>query len=126
MKVAIASDDGQTISAHFGRTKGFAVFEVVEKEVKNFEYRPNTFTGHARGLEDAGHEFNRHTPILNALSDCGVVIAHGMGMRIYNDLKKIGIEVFVTEEVDVKKALHLFLNDKLTNHPELRCHHKHE
>jgi len=35
MKIAIASDDGKTISSHFGRTKGFVIFEVEDKEIKS-------------------------------------------------------------------------------------------
>jgi len=126
MKIAIASDDEKTISSHFGRTKGFCIFEVEGKEIKSQQYRPNTFTGHARGLEGAGHEFDRHTPILEALKDCKAVIAHGMGRRIRDDLIGIGIEVLVTEETDVKKALNLYLSGELIDKPEIECPHKHE
>lgn len=58
MKIAIPSDDGKIISSHFGRTKGFVIFEVEGKEIKSREYRLNIFTGHARGLEGAGHEID--------------------------------------------------------------------
>jgi predicted Fe-Mo cluster-binding NifX family protein len=126
MKIAIASDDEKTISSHFGRTRGFVIFEVEGKEVKNREYRSNTFTGHARGLEGAGHEIDRHGPILSALSDCKAVISHGMGRRIYDDLKGVGIEVFITDETEVKKALDLYLNGTLIDRPEHGCSHKHE
>jgi predicted Fe-Mo cluster-binding NifX family protein len=126
MKIAIASDDEKIISSHFGRTKGFVMFEVEDKAIKNREYRPNTFTGHARGLEGAGHELDRHTPILNALKDCKVVITHGMGRRIYDDLKGIGVEVFVTDETDVNKALDLYLCGELVDKPEIGCPDKHE
>ena len=126
MKIAIASDDERTISSHFGQTRGFVVVEVEGKEVKNREYRPNTFTGHARGLEGAGHEIDRHGPILSALSDCKAVISHGMGRRIYDDLKGAGIEVFVTDETEVQKALDLYINGELIDRPERGCSHKHE
>lgn len=125
MKIAIASAEGKTISSHFGKTKGFVIFEVEDKQVKSQEYRPNTFTGHAMGLEGLGHEIDRHAPILKALSDCKVVISHGMGPRIYEDLKKVGIEVFITEQTDVQKALDLYLKGELVDKPELGCSHKH-
>lgn len=124
MKIAIASDDEKTISSHFGRARGFVIFEIEGKEIRSQEYRSNTFTGHARGLEGAGHEIDRHTPILNALRDCKTVISHGMGRRLYDDLKKAGIEVFITEETQVSKALHLFLEGKLVDKPELGCFHR--
>jgi len=126
MKIAIASDDERTISSHFGQTRGFVVVEVEGKEVKNREYRPNTFTGHARGLESAGHEIDRHGPILSALSDCKAVISHGMGRRIYDDLKGAGIEAFVTDETEVQKALDLYINGELIDRPERSCSNKHE
>jgi predicted Fe-Mo cluster-binding NifX family protein len=125
MKIAIASDDGKTISSHFGRTKGFVVFEVEGKEIKGQEYRPNTFTGHARGLEGK-HDADHHGPILNALSDCKVVISHGMGRRIYDDLKNANIETFITEETEVQKALEMYLNGRLVDKPEIGCQHNHE
>lgn len=126
MKIAIVSDDGKTIASHFGRTRGFAVFEIEGEKVKKQEYRENTFTGHVRGLEEANHSFDRHGPILEALKDCRAVISHGMGRRIYDDLKNAGIEVFVTEEIDVKTALDLFIKGCLIDHPELSCTHDHQ
>ena len=126
MKVAIASDDEKTISSHFGRTRGFVIFEIEEKEVRNREYRFNTFTGHVRGLEDAGHGIDRHGPILEALSDCKVVISHGRGRRIYDDLKNAGIEVIVTDETNIQDALDLYTNGKLIHRPDITCPQKHK
>jgi predicted Fe-Mo cluster-binding NifX family protein len=124
MKVAIASDDGQVISDHFGRTRGFVIFDIEGKEIKKQEYRENTFTGHARGLEGADHSVDRHGPILEALKDCGVVISHGMGRRIYDDLKNAKIDVYVSEETEVKRAIELFLKAELIDRPDLSCEHK--
>jgi predicted Fe-Mo cluster-binding NifX family protein len=126
MKIAIASDDERTISSHFGQTKGFMIFELEGKKVKSQKYRPNTFTGHARGLAGLGHEIDRHGPIIEALRDCKAVISHGMGRRIYDDLKQAGIEVFVTDEIDVENALALYLNAQLIDRPDLGCNHQHE
>lgn len=98
--MAIASDDGKIIASHFGRTRGFVLLEIDGSSVGNQEYRPNTYTGHARGLEGAEHGLDRHAPILNALAGCQVVISHGMGRRIYEDLKQANIEVFITDVTD--------------------------
>jgi predicted Fe-Mo cluster-binding NifX family protein len=125
MKIAIASDDEKKISSHFGRTKCFIIFEVEGKEIKGQEYIDNTFTGHARGLEGLDHTVDRHTPIINILKDCKVVISHGMGRRIYDDLKRTGIEVYITDETEVKKTIDLYLSGKLINRPEMNCEYKH-
>jgi predicted Fe-Mo cluster-binding NifX family protein len=124
MKIAVASDDEKTIASHFGRTRGFLVFEIEDGEIKSREYQLNTFTGHARGLEGAGHALDRHGPILAALADCNAVISHGMGRRIYADLKQAGIEAFIVEETEAEKAVGLYLRGELADKPELGCEHK--
>ena len=124
MKVAVASDDGKTISAHFGRTRGFVIYDVDNGEVKMHEFRPNTFTGHARGLEHAGHDIDRHGPVLAALADCAVVISHGMGRRLYNDLRTVGIESFITDEIDVQTAVEAYSRGELVDRPERGCQHR--
>lgn len=125
MKIAVASDDQKTVASHLGRTKGFLIVEYDGRQIGNVEYRMNTFTGHARGLEGADHSADRHGPILAALSDCQVVISHGMGRRIYEDLKQAGLEVYATDETDAQKAVELYLQGKLVDRPDLCCHHSH-
>ena len=123
MNIAIASDDGINIASHLGRTKGFVIFNVQEERITQQWYRYNTFTGHARGLSDQGHGIDRHGPILEALKDCKVVISHGMGRRIYNDLQQAGIEVFITDEKIAKSAAELYIKSELVNRPDLGCDH---
>lgn len=125
MRVAIASDDEKAIAEHFGRTRGFLVVELDNGAEQSREYRPNTFTGHARGLEGAGHDVNRHGPILSALADCQVVISRGMGRRLYADLQQAGVEVFITEETDASRAVASYARGELVDRPELGCRHHH-
>lgn len=125
MKIAIASDDGKTIASHFGRTKGFVVLATDGDGVGDRGYLPNTFTGHALGLEGTEHEVDRHAPILDALADCQVVISHGMGRRMYDDLKQTDIEVFITDETDAERAAELYIQGELTDSPDRACNHSH-
>jgi predicted Fe-Mo cluster-binding NifX family protein len=123
MKIAIASNDGISISSHFGRAAGFVVFDVEDGKVKERLYRKNEHTGHALGMEGSGPHFDRHGIILDALKDCDTVIAHGMGRRIYDDLQSADIQPFIVEEDDVLKAVHLYLENKLEDHPQKGCVH---
>ncbi len=125
MKIAIASDDGKTIASHFGRTRGFVVVDAEGGKIVKSEYRPNTFTGHATGLEGESHAADRHGPILSALADCQIVVARGMGRRIYNDLAGAGKEVFVTTEALAEKAAEQYLAGKLDHNPDQTCDHSH-
>ena len=124
MKIAVASDDGQTISAHFGRTRGFLIYEIDGQEITNRIFRENDFTGHARGLSGVSHHVDRHGPILEALGDCAVVISHGMGRRIYDDLSTAGIETFIVNETDADEAVKLYLSHSLTDNPDQSCEHE--
>lgn len=123
MKIAIASDDEKNISAHFGRTRGFVVYEVVDGTVKNKEYRTNDFTFHARGMIDAPHTIDRHSGILNALGDCKVVISNGMGRRLYDDLQSANIDAFIVKETIAEDALNLYLKNELKDNPDEGCEH---
>jgi predicted Fe-Mo cluster-binding NifX family protein len=118
MKIAVASNDGNTILSHFGRARGFVIVEVEDGKLKNKRYVPNTFTGHAMGLHHGG-EHHGHENIIAALSDCEVIISHGMGKRLYDDLTRAGKQVYVTDETQVDKAIELYLNGKLKNVSEL-------
>ena len=46
MKIAVATEDGNSISAHFGRSPYFAIYDIDDGEIINREMRENTFTGH--------------------------------------------------------------------------------
>ncbi len=126
MKIAIPSNDQVTISNHFGRAAGFMIFETENDSILRKEYKQNTFTKHTHGhhhKDNPGAGHHSHTGIFNALGDCQIVIAGGMGQRLYNDFEKREIQVFVTTEKKIDKALELFINNKLDNNSDQCCSH---
>jgi predicted Fe-Mo cluster-binding NifX family protein len=133
MKIAIPSDEGTYISQHFGRTLGFTVFEVANGQIINQEYRLNDFTGHASGQHHEGqhhgaehddHAQHSHSRILNALNDCEIVIAGGMGRRLADDLTGAGKKIFITTITETRKAIELFLADELKSDKDACSHHE--
>jgi len=131
MKIAIPSDDQSSISQHFGRTAGFMIVEIDNNQVVKKEYKSNTFTGHAQGLHEEGQHGDHaqhnssHAGIFSAMGDCKVVIAGGMGQRLYTDFAQRQIQVFVTSERNIDKALSLYLADNLDNNSDKCCNHTH-
>lgn len=132
MKIAIPSNDNISVSAHFGRSLGFIVFDTEKQEILTNEYRENNVTGHALGqhsdhMNEPNHthgEHNHsHNGILNLLHDCEIVIAGGMGQRLYSDFMSADKKVFVTRETDAKQAVNLFLKSQLDNNPDSCCRH---
>ena len=49
MRIALPSDDGQTMAAHTGRASGFVIYDINNNQAIQLEYRTNTFTAHAKG-----------------------------------------------------------------------------
>ena len=125
MRVAIPTDDRQTIAGHFGRTKGFMTFDIEDNKVILEAYKTNNFTGHAQGHHDQGHSHHTHSHagIFEALEGCTTVIARGMGRRLYDDFANLKIEVFITEEPDIQAALKKYLENNLDNNPDSCCSH---
>lgn len=134
MKIAIASDDEKTIAGHFGRTRGFMIYDVQDGNINGKSYILNTFTGHARGLHQehnhhhhghnhGNHVQHGHAPIIEALGDCQVVISRGMGRRIYNDLMQAKKEVFITDEVTLDESVEKYIKSELVDNPDKGCEH---
>jgi predicted Fe-Mo cluster-binding NifX family protein len=127
MIVAVATDDGKVISSHFGRTKGFAIFEIDENGKIDRSYLENNFTDHALGFihqDDKSHS-EKHEKILRALIGCNVVISNGMGKKIYGDLMNAGIKPIITKENSVDIAMNLLMENKLDDHTYKACSHDH-
>ncbi|MBZ5584551.1 MAG: iron-molybdenum cofactor biosynthesis protein [Acidobacteriia bacterium] len=95
MRIAVPTDDGTSVSPHFGRSAGFLVFEVEEGRIKGREMRSNQMRhSHEQGAcshESGGSEPPSHAGIVAALAGCHVVICAGMGWRAAEALKSAGI-----------------------------------
>jgi predicted Fe-Mo cluster-binding NifX family protein len=95
MKIAVASDDGVALAPHFGRSRYFLVFDVIEGQISGPESRANGFTAFAQGEcspQSHGHHAHSHDAMVTALHDCQVVIAGNMGRRAALDLQEHGIQ----------------------------------
>lgn len=125
MKIAVASDDNINLALHFGRTKGFIIYTIDNREVQSREFLKNTFTGHAHGhqFDDKGHHHS-HRGVLSALKDCQVVISHGMGRRMMEDFQHTGKEVFITSSASAEDAVNSYLKGQLEHNPALGCDHE--
>ena len=109
MKIAIASDDKDSISHHFGKALGFVIFDILDNKIVSKDYRENV------GKNSGECGSCNHSVMINNIKDCEVVISYGMGQRIYNDLIKSKITPLVTEEDNVEDALKKFLKNQLIN-----------
>jgi predicted Fe-Mo cluster-binding NifX family protein len=126
MKIAAISEDGITVSQHFGRAPYYVVVTVEDGKVVSKENRDkaghHTFAAHHEEHLAPGerHGFDtgaqiRHAGMMNNITDCQVLIAGGMGWGAYESLKSRGIETVVTDVENIEDAVKLYLQGKLPN-----------
>jgi predicted Fe-Mo cluster-binding NifX family protein len=120
MRVAIPSDDQVRVAFHFGRTRGFLVFDVAAGRVASPQYRPVGAGSLACGCTP-GEGGSRHALVLAALYDCSAVVARGMGPHMYDDLAGHGIDVALTDVDDARAAAALFASGSLPQRTEDGC-----
>lgn len=125
MKIAAASDDGVTISQHFGRAPLYVVITVEEDKLASKEMRdksghhtfaahhPDIFPGERHGY-DAGSQV-RHANMAETIFDCQVLLVGGMGWGAYESLKRYNIEPIVTDVKSIDEAVQQYLDGKLKN-----------
>ena len=126
MKIATITEDGVTVSQHFGRAPYYLVTTVEDGKVVKIEKRdkaghhtfatgqhPETEPGERHGY-DAGAQ-SRHAVMAQGIADCQVLIAGGMGWGAYESLKSRGIETVVTDVENIEVAVRLYVDGKLPN-----------
>lgn len=130
MKIAAVSDDGVTISQHFGRAPFYVVVTVEEGRVTGREVREKMghahFAGehhHGHGPDPRGHGFDpaaqsRHARMIAAITDCEILLARGMGAGAYESLRQAGIRPVLTDIARIDDAVQAYLEGRLEDHPE--------
>ncbi len=127
MKIAAVSENGTTISQHFGRAPMYVVMTVENGKIVGREKRLRSALGVCSCHDGAGsncHDVNhasdtaslvKHTNMADAISDCQVVIAGGMGYGAYAALRSRNLEPIITDKENIDEAMGLFLNGNLEN-----------
>jgi predicted Fe-Mo cluster-binding NifX family protein len=131
IKLAAVSEDGVTISAHFGRAPMYVVVGVEEGRPVSREARDKL--GHAQFAAEGheappeqdprGHGFDpvalgRHARMAAAIADCQVLLARGMGAGAFASIQQAGIEPVVTDIEDIDAAVQAYVAGTLHNHLE--------
>ncbi len=148
MKIAVITDDGETISQHFGRARYYKVYTVQDGQITGSELREKMghrqFSGqdhdhhdhdhehhghdhehHGHGHDDPrGHGFGpvsdrRHSQMVVAITDCEVLIVRGMGRGAYLAMEAASIRPVVSDIPAADDAVGAYLAGTLQDHTEL-------
>ena len=133
-KIAFVTDDGTTISAHFGRAQFYEIVTLEDMREVRRERLPKAghhsfgaHEHHAHGQSTEGHHAEEHHTgdhqghghkheIMTApIADCSVLVARGMGMGAHQHLAAAGITTILTDEQTIDAALEKFKNGSLTD-----------
>jgi predicted Fe-Mo cluster-binding NifX family protein len=129
IKIAFPTDDGETISRHFGSARYFQVLTVDDGTQTAAELREKG--GHDHHNHDPHHEHGYGRTHPNAkfdlLHDCQVLIGAGMGQPAYERLQGLGLTVYLTGEKTIAAALARYQADALDNDiRRVHAHHDHD
>jgi predicted Fe-Mo cluster-binding NifX family protein len=131
MKIAAVTDDGITISAHFGRATKYSIFTVEEGEIvsrttiekpnhRDFQHMEHDHSHdhdhQGRGMgENAGR---KHRLMFEPISDCQVLLARGMGRGAQIGLQQAGIQAILTDDADIEKAVERVIDGTIKSNPD--------
>lgn len=128
MKIAIATDDGRTVSRHFGRAAQYAVLTVEAGTITARDLRPK-FSPHAtlaareepeRGPHGYGAQSDaKHDQMVATIADCSALLCGGMGRGAYERMLANGIRPVVTEIEDAEAAALACEAGTIVDHAEL-------
>jgi predicted Fe-Mo cluster-binding NifX family protein len=126
MKIAVVTDDGTTICQHFGQAQYYSVITIENGKVTSKEQRSKAghhvagaqHASHASHGEKHGFDANAqasHAGMMANITDCQLVMAGGMGWGAQVSLKQAGIDVYMTDKINIDEAIQLYIQGKLPN-----------
>jgi predicted Fe-Mo cluster-binding NifX family protein len=121
--IAFVTDDGSTISAHFGRAHYYEVVTLKDGLVS--ERRRLSKTGHhsfghgEHGHDGQGHhQADKHASMTAPLAGVEALIARGMGLGAHQHLLASGIRPILTDLHTIDEAIQHFVDGGLQDNPQ--------
>jgi len=128
MKIAFVTDDGVTITQHFGRAGKYLVVEIEKGEEVSRDLRSKLEHTYFRKKEhdhkgipdhDSPAAHNKHVQMMAAIEDCDVVVCGGMGRGAFQSIVSLGKKVFMTNTGNINDALKGYLAGELVDMSDL-------
>lgn len=131
MKIAVVTDDRETIAMHFGRARYYRVFEIADGRIVGEELidrRETLHHGHDHDHDhgrhhggghhhDHGHHHggghHDHSAMVAQLGGAEAIIAGGMGYGAYHAMQAADVAVYVTDGGSIDDAIARYLAGEL-------------
>ena len=121
MKIAAITEDGKTISQHFGRAPYYMVItiddgQILDRQLRDklghthFQNEPHEGEqpGQLHGLGPDSHD--RHLRMAEAIADCEALLCRGMGAGAYYSMQQRGIRPVVTDIAEIDAAAKAYID----------------
>ena len=129
MKIAVITDDGKTISKHFGRAQYYLVAsvengQIVSREMRNkINHAQLQAQGHDHDEAGQKHGFgaaadHRHDRMAQSIADCEAVLCGGMGMGAYESMLSRNLRPVVTDINGIDEAILAYASGQIVDHIE--------
>jgi predicted Fe-Mo cluster-binding NifX family protein len=133
MKIAVVTDDGTTVSQHFGRARYYAVFTIEEQRVLGKEMLDRSDTLVPVAEHEVRHGLDReldchgagtaaaaaHLRMVQPIEDCQVLVAGGMSWSVRECLLSAQIRPILTDMESLDEVVKAYLDGTIVDHPEL-------
>lgn len=125
---AVATDDGITVSSHFGRARFYEVINFVDGKLVNRERREKAghhafASGEKEGVQGVDHE-QRHQSMISPIMDCRVVVVRGMGQGAVDHLRQANLTPVLTDLHTIEEVIGAIGTGRLDHDPN-RVHQHH-
>jgi len=123
IQIAIATEDGVHVSAHFGRAPYFQVVTIDNGKIVASERREKAYHQGEHHHDEHGGNDTHASGMVGVVSDCAVIIAGGMGSPAYESIQAAKLTPILTDLREVDQAAQAYAMGTLTNRPE-RVHQR--
>jgi predicted Fe-Mo cluster-binding NifX family protein len=124
-RIAIATNNGETISRHLGEALFYLVVELDDAGGITFEKRekPHRDRAGEQGGEGPGKHAHLGPALFAPVHDCQILISGGMGRQAYDHAVAQGLEVILPAQERIDDALQAYRAGQLVS--DMRRVHKH-
>jgi len=116
VKIAIPSDDGESISPHFGRCRYFIIYEIEDNKIKSRTVRKNLCCPHRvnvcpKTVLVQTREFIERirNEAVSGILDCQVMIGRYMNESAIDNLNSHNIRIVLVDEKEADVAIEKYL-----------------
>jgi predicted Fe-Mo cluster-binding NifX family protein len=128
--IAVVTDDGTTVSSHFGRARYYEVLNFSDGKVTKRERREKA-GHHSFGPAESGQDHHsspehaqRHQTMVSPVLDCQAVVVRGMGQGAVEHLRRSNLLPVLTSLHTIEEVIGAIATGSLDNDPR-RVHEHH-